>query len=197
MTCTCIRRSKPITIGQLGILVALGMAACAGVPRPPEVLPTVADSFPAPYDAVWDATVRSLGVVKLLVADKAGGRIETEAFPFNYVVGEAPSRPDGPIRLAALAPHGGFLAQDSSGGGGGVRATQVVWISMHIALNRMGADRTQVQVTPTITTRCSRGSRPGRPITRGRTSSTRSGATWASGDACRTGRPRRLRASPR
>jgi hypothetical protein len=37
----------------------------------------------APYDAVWDATLDSLGAAKPPVADKRQGRIETDVFPFR------------------------------------------------------------------------------------------------------------------
>lgn len=62
--------------------IVLGVAACAAVPREPIVLPTVGQSYAAPYDAVWDATLKSLGAVKPVVADKARGRIETEQYTF-------------------------------------------------------------------------------------------------------------------
>lgn len=60
----------------------LGAAACAAVPREPVVLPTVGVTYAVPYDAVWDATLKSLGAVKPVVADKARGRIESEQYTF-------------------------------------------------------------------------------------------------------------------
>lgn len=133
--------------GMAAALLAAAPAGCAGVPREPQILPTVGDTFPAPYDAVWDATLKGLGVLKLLAADKAAGRIETEAFPFVFTLGEAPARPREPMRLAALAPHGPLLAQ---GGAGDGRPTQVLWIAMRITVTRGGENRTHVQVEPRI-----------------------------------------------
>ncbi len=72
-------------------LVALALmstATYAAAARDPLVLPTVGNTFAAPYEAVWDATLQSLGVVKLLVADKGQGRIETEPFPFKVDFGD-------------------------------------------------------------------------------------------------------------
>jgi hypothetical protein len=107
----------------------------------------VGDSFAAPYDAVWDATLRNLGVIRIQVADKAAGRIETEPYAFAFVVGEAPPGPRGPILLAAQDPHGMVLAQSGSGGS---KPTQVVWIALHISLTRGSPNLTHVQVEPWV-----------------------------------------------
>ncbi len=96
---------------------AAGLAA----PSQPMALATVGDSFAAPYDAVWDATLRGLGVVKTTLADKATGRIETEPFSFVYTVG--------------------------SGFQGG---TQVISVSFKIQVVRAGENRTDLVVTPVI-----------------------------------------------
>ncbi len=133
--------------GMVPALLAAALAACAGVPREPQVLPTVGDTFPASYDAVWDATLKSLGVLKLLAQDKAAGRIETEPFPFVFTLGRAPARQREPMRLAALAPGGVLLSQ---GGAGDNRPTQVLWIAMRISVIRAGETQTHVQVEPRI-----------------------------------------------
>ena len=100
-----------------GAVAAAGMAA----PRQPMALATVGDSFAAPYDAVWDATLRGLGVVKTTLADKATGRIETEPFTFTYNIGGA------------------------QGSG-----TQILSVSFQITVTRTAANRTDLQVVPLI-----------------------------------------------
>ncbi len=67
-----------------GILFLVATEALA-VTREPLVLPTVGDTIDAPYDAVWDASLKSLGVLQLTLLDKAAGRIQTE--PFTFVSG--------------------------------------------------------------------------------------------------------------
>ncbi len=99
------------------ILSARGSLAAA---RAPQLLPTVGDTLAAPYDAVWEATLRSLGAVKVHLADKTRGQIETEDFPFAFGVGP--------------------------GIDGG---TQVIWVSFAIAL-RADGQRTHVQVQPRV-----------------------------------------------
>ena len=109
-----------LTIAAFGAVAvaAVGVAA----PRQPMALATVGDSFAAPYDAVWDATLKSLGVVKTSVADRSTGRIETEAFAFAYPLG------------------GG-----SQGGG-----TQVIFVSFQIQVIRAADNRTDLQVVPRV-----------------------------------------------
>ncbi len=133
--------------GLVSFLLAVGLLGgapigCAGAPRTPQVLPAVGASFAAPYEAVWEATLKSLGVIPLRRADRVTGRIETEAFPFTYTVGAAPTAP--PLRLATAVP-GPWLAQDS-----GAIPTQVIWIAMSITVIRAGEARTDVQVVPSI-----------------------------------------------
>ncbi len=107
---------------MIGVLW-MGLAACAGAAaaRQPVALPQVGDTYAAPYDAVWNATLRSLGVVKPRVADKATGQIETEPFTFAYTVGA------------------GLDA-----------GTQVISVSFSIRVARAADNRTEVQVTPAI-----------------------------------------------
>jgi hypothetical protein len=109
-----------------GLLIGacwMGLAACAGVGAParPMVLPQVGNTYAAPYDAVWTATLGSLGVVKTRVADKTTGQIATEPFTFAYTVGAGL---DG--------------------------ATQVISVSFRIRVVRVADNRTEVQVTPVI-----------------------------------------------
>lgn len=132
--------------GMAAALLATPAAGCAGVPREPLALPPVGDSFAAPYDAVWDATLKNLGVLRLRVADKGTGRIETEPFPFAFVVGRRPGRPHQAVRLASREPDRIRLAQDGSDG----RATQVLWIAMLITVRRAGDNRTDVLVEPRV-----------------------------------------------
>ena len=110
------RRSRSCRGAAAAIALVLFVAGCAGVPRQPQVLPALSDSFAAPYDAVWDAAVKSAGAVKLRVADKAAGRIETESFTF------------------------------ASTAGGGRGTTQVLWVSMQISVTRSATNRTDVRV---------------------------------------------------
>jgi hypothetical protein len=60
-----------LTIAGFGT-VAVAAAGVAAL-RQPMALAAVGDSFAAPYGAVWDATLRGLGVVKTTLADKATG----------------------------------------------------------------------------------------------------------------------------
>ena len=143
---------KLMELGLLVLMAALwlpGEAGAASRGREPVVLPEVGDTFDAPYDAVWDATLRNLGVLKLAVADKAAGRIETEPFPFAFTVGKSPAAPERLVRPAAWGPREAsrlWLAQDGNDG----KATQVLWFSMLITVRRAGATRTDVLVIPRI-----------------------------------------------
>jgi hypothetical protein len=112
--------------------LALVAAAASAAPRQPMALPAVGATFTASYDGVWDATLQSLGVVKALAADKATGRIETEAFPFAFVVG------------------------GSQNGN-----TQVIWVALRITLIRAAEGRTTVQVEPRIEDSLLNGFTPG------------------------------------
>ncbi len=103
------------------VTLAVVVAASAAAPRQPMALDQVGSTFAAPYDAVWDATLKSLGVLKMPVADQATGRIETEPFSFVFTTG--------------------------SGQGGG---TQVISVSFQINVIRSGDNRTDLQVVPRI-----------------------------------------------
>ncbi len=135
------------SLAMAAAVLAAAAAGCAGVPRGPQVLSAVSDTFAAPYDAVWDATLRSLGVVRPIVVDKAAGRIETEVFTYTFFMTDVPTRPHGPVFLASLASQNVLLAQD---GGADNKPTQVVWIAMLISVSRVADNRTQVQVEPRI-----------------------------------------------
>jgi hypothetical protein len=103
-----------IGCGAALLLLAATVAACATVPREPLILPTVVETYAVPYDVVWEATVRSLGAVKPIVAAKAEGRIESDVFSYQF----------------------GF-ANDAS---------QIIWVSVAIAVSRTDAQHTAVQV---------------------------------------------------
>ncbi len=77
-------RSLKHFVMATGILFLMATEALA-VTREPLVLPTVGDTIDAPYDAVWGASLKSLGVLQLPLVDKATGRIDTE--PFTFVFG--------------------------------------------------------------------------------------------------------------
>ncbi len=127
--------------------LAIGAVGSAAAPGTPQVLPTVGATFAAPYDAVWEATLKSLGAPILQVADKATGRIETDPFPFAYTAGRTPAHSPQLIRLAGLGGGGVVLSQR---GGDGPRPTQVIWIAMTISVIRVAASRTDMQVEPRI-----------------------------------------------
>ena len=55
--------------------------------REPLLLPMVADTFPAPYDAVWDATLKSLGAAKPFIVQKERDLIESDLFFFTFPIG--------------------------------------------------------------------------------------------------------------
>ena len=142
-------RKRLSCIFAAAAILGSSLAGCASAPRQPVALPPVAETFPAPYDAVWDATVQSLGVIRMRTAQKGVGLIETEPFPFTYVMGSnAPSHHEAPLLLASSDPGSLVLAQ--SGGSGGGRPTQVVWIAMLITVSRTTPDATQVQVEPRV-----------------------------------------------
>jgi len=75
---------RRIECGAVVLVLAAAVAACAAVPREPLVLPAVAETYAAPYDAVWEATLKSLGAVKPVVAEKAQGRIESGVFSYRF-----------------------------------------------------------------------------------------------------------------
>ncbi len=112
--------------------LALAVTVSSAAPRQPMALPLVGATFAAPYDGVWDATLKSLGVVKVPVADRATGRIETEAFPFAF----------------------------PTAGGQGL-ATNVLWIAMRITVSRTGENSTTVQVEPLVHDALQAGFSPG------------------------------------
>ncbi len=64
--------------------VVLAAHPSATAAREPLVLPMVTDSFSAPYDSVWDATLRSLGAVKPFIVEKERGFIESDPFFFYF-----------------------------------------------------------------------------------------------------------------
>ncbi len=140
-------RNGLISLMVAAVVLAAALAGCATAPREPLALAPVAETFPAPYDVVWDATLRSLGVLRLRLAQKGVGLIETEPFPFTFVVGSAPAPPGGLLHLASHETSRFVLAQ---GGTGGTRPTQVVWIAMLITVSRTGLDTTHVQVEPRL-----------------------------------------------
>jgi hypothetical protein len=107
---------------------ALGVAALAlaamvagAAAREPMPLAPVSASFAAPYDRVWDATLKGLGVVKLLVADKATGRIQTEPYSFSYLT---------------------TSAQDAS--------MQVIQVALQIQVSQAAGNTVTIQVNPEL-----------------------------------------------
>ena len=151
MKVTALTRSVPrrwslCLLTAILVFPAIANAGTRG--REPLILPQVGDTFGAPYDVVWDATLKNLGVLKILVADKAAGRIETESFPFAFTVRRRPSGASDLLVPASLDPGASpLLAQDGNDG----RATQVLWISMQINVVRASeANKTHVLVQPRV-----------------------------------------------
>jgi hypothetical protein len=52
----------------------------------------VADSFSAPYGAVWDAALSSLGAVKPFIVEKERGFLESDPFFFYFPFGSEASQ---------------------------------------------------------------------------------------------------------
>jgi hypothetical protein len=103
-----VHMRRPSRLRRLWLLTAVlalpPMADAAARGREPLILPQVGDTFGAPYDVVWDATLKNLGVLKIVVADKPAGRIETEPFPFTFTVGSGPGGAPGPLLRVSLVP---------------------------------------------------------------------------------------------
>lgn len=133
------------------------LAACSSLPLYPEVLPSYSETFRAPYEAVWEATLRSLGIVPIKVADKAAGRIETEVYVFVFPVGKT-TPPTAGTRRAALGSDNLILAQM---GGGGARPTQAIWADLTIQVRPTGLDATQVAIQARVHNALLRGLYPG------------------------------------
>jgi hypothetical protein len=110
--------------GALAALVGLIPAACAGQPIYPVVSPPAATVFRAPYEAVWNATLQSLGVVRPVVVDQAQGHIVTDQFTFDMPV------------------QGGMR--------GGSVFIQILWVSMDILVRPAPDGATAVQAQTTI-----------------------------------------------
>jgi hypothetical protein len=91
----------------------------------PIVQPPAAVAFPAPYEAVWNATLGSVGVVPPRFVDRAQGRIVTDSFSFIM-----------PVQMG--------------GGRGGSVVTQVLTVSMDILVRPTPEGPTAVQAQTTI-----------------------------------------------
>ncbi len=83
---------RRIECGAVVLVLAATVTASAAASREPIILLTVAESYAAPYDAVWEATLKSLGAVKPVVAEKAQGRIESDEFSFRFGFGDEASQ---------------------------------------------------------------------------------------------------------
>jgi hypothetical protein len=78
----------------LAVVATVLLARASAAPaRDPLVLPAVTEVYPASYDAVWDATVLSLGyLVNPMAADKAKGVLQTDQFFYSFPVGTESSQ---------------------------------------------------------------------------------------------------------
>ncbi len=121
------RRWK-LVIGHwsFAMAAATAIAGCAGQPVYPVLSPPTAATFRAPYEAVWNATLASLGVVPPRLVDRAQGHIVTGQFNFTMPV------------------------QAGGGRGGGSVVTQVLWVSMDILVRPAPGGLTAVQAQTTI-----------------------------------------------
>ena len=91
--------------GALAAMVGLIPAACAGQPIYPVVSPPAATAFRAPYEAVWNAALQSLGIVRPVLVDRAQGHIVTDQFTFDMPVQGGGMRGGG-----AFTPRRGIWA---------------------------------------------------------------------------------------
>jgi hypothetical protein len=105
---------------------ALLAAGCAGQPLYPLSLPPAATAFRAPYGAVWNATLASIGVAPPRFVDPARGRIITDRFSFALPV------------------------QTGMGIGGAGIATQVLQVSMDILVRPTPEGLIAVQAQTTV-----------------------------------------------
>jgi hypothetical protein len=111
--------------GILAALLGLFPAACAGQPIYPIVTAPAAAGFRAPYEAVWNATLQSLGAVRPALVDRPNGHIVTERYSFTMPV------------------QGG-------GGRGGSVITQVLNVSLDIQVRPAQDGATAVQAQTTV-----------------------------------------------
>ncbi len=91
---------------------------------------------------MWNATLRSLGIVPIRVADKAAGRIETDVYVFVFPVGKAVPFAHT-TRLAGLGADNLTLAQV---GGGGNLPTQAIWATLSIQVRSLAPRATAVDI---------------------------------------------------
>ena len=82
--------------------VVILLAGCAGGPVYPVVSPPTVTTFRVPYEAVWNATVQSIGVVPPVFVDRTQGRIVTDKFSFSMPVQVAGGRGSGSVVTQVL-----------------------------------------------------------------------------------------------
>ena len=109
----------------LAAFAALALTGCAGQPAYPVLSAPAATVFRAPCEAVWNATLQSLGVTPLRLVDRPQGHIVTEHFSYTM-----------PVQAAARR--------------GGSVATQVLWVSLDILVRPTAEGATAVQAQTTI-----------------------------------------------
>ena len=83
--------------GHVGHLLLVSVTILIGLPsaapaRDPISLPEVSETFQAPYDAVWEATLKSLGAAKPFIAEKERGFIESDLFFYYFPFGSEASQ---------------------------------------------------------------------------------------------------------
>lgn len=86
----------------VGLPALVAMAGCAGAPLYPVVSTPTVTPFRAPYEAVWQATLQSLGITPLRLVDRAQGRIVTEPFAFHLPVQAGGGRRNGSVTSQVL-----------------------------------------------------------------------------------------------
>ncbi|HYB73749.1 MAG TPA: hypothetical protein VED18_10275 [Candidatus Sulfotelmatobacter sp.] len=111
--------------GALAALVGLIHAACAGQPIYPVISPPAATAFRAPHEAVWNATLQSLGIVPPAVVDPAQGHIVTGQFTY-----------DMPVQGGGMRGGGAFI--------------QILRVSMDILVHPAPDGTTTVRAQTTI-----------------------------------------------
>jgi len=116
---------RPTRWPALVAAASLALVGCAGQPLYPVLSPPAAAAFRAPYEAVWSATLESLGAVPPVSADRSRGKIVTGTYSFTMPV------------------HVG-------GGHQGSVATQGLWVSLEILVRPTPEGLTAVQAQTTI-----------------------------------------------
>ncbi len=132
-------RRAPTAFGHLALVTCLCVLAtavlltaegCAGQPLYPIVMPPAATAFRAPYEAVWNATLASIGVSPPRLVDRSQGRIVTDTFSFTMPVQAGGGRRIGSVVTQVLQVSMEILVLPTPDGATGVQAQTTVHSAM-------------------------------------------------------------------